>query len=94
MRRKCGAHLARIRSPSARPIGVDQGSSKPSAGGVSAESVAHVLDQRARARRVPPPIDVPLPDDPRIRDLRVTPHALGGYDRLAETDSEDDNEPG
>jgi hypothetical protein len=30
-----------------------------------------------------PPLDVPLPDDPRIRDLRVTPHSLDGYDRLS-----------
>jgi hypothetical protein len=48
-------------------------------GALSVESVAHVLDQRARARRVAPPLDVPLPDDPRIRDLRVTPHGLSSY---------------
>ena len=42
-------------------------------GAVSAHSVAHLLDQRARARRTPPPLDVVLPDDPRVRDLRVTP---------------------
>jgi hypothetical protein len=24
-----------------------------------------------------------LPDDPRVRDLRVTPHALDTYDALA-----------
>jgi len=51
-------------------------------GAVSAASVAHVLDQRARARRAPPPLDVVLPDDPRVRDLRVTPHALTPYDDL------------
>src|SRR5438552_15871154 len=33
MRRKCGAHLARISKPSARPTGVDQGSSKPDGAG-------------------------------------------------------------
>jgi transposase len=62
-------------------------------GALSAESVAHVLDQRARARRIAPPLDVPLPDDPRIRDLRVTPHGLAGYDRLSAPDTEDDDEP-
>jgi len=62
-------------------------------GALSTESVAHVLDQRARARRSAPPLDVPLPDDPRIRDLRVTPHGLAGYDRLSAPDTEDDDGP-
>ena len=35
---------------------------------------------------------VPLPDDPRIRDLRVTPHGLAGYDKLSAPDTENDNE--
>jgi hypothetical protein len=51
-------------------------------GALSAASVAHILDQRRRARRVPPPIDLVLPADPRVRDLRVTPHALSAYDAL------------
>jgi len=50
---------------------------------LSADAVAHVLDQRARARRRPPPLDVVLPADPRVRDLRVTPHDLARYDDLA-----------
>jgi len=57
-------------------------------GALSAASVAHVLDQRARARRVAPPLDVVLPADPRVRDLRVTPHALGPYDALARNNDE------
>jgi hypothetical protein len=44
--------------------------------------VAHLLDQQTRARGIAPPLVVPLPDDPRVRDLRVTPHALTGYDAL------------
>ncbi len=51
-------------------------------GALSAVSVAHILDHRRRARRLPPPVDVVLPDDPRVRDLRVTPHALSAYDTL------------
>ncbi len=51
-------------------------------GAVSAAAVAHVLDQRARARRTPPPLAVVLPDDPRVRELHVTPHALATYDSL------------
>ena len=51
-------------------------------GAISAASVAHVLEQRRRARRQPPPLDLVLPADPRVRDLRVTPHALSAYDAL------------
>jgi transposase len=51
-------------------------------GAVSAASVAHLLDQRARARRQPPPLSIVLPADPRVRDLRVTPHPLTAYDAL------------
>lgn len=51
-------------------------------GAISAASVAHVLEQRRRARRQPPPIALVLPADPRVRDLRVTPHALSAYDTL------------
>jgi hypothetical protein len=29
-----------------------------------------------------PVLDATLPDDPRVRDLRVTPHALDRYDEL------------
>jgi len=65
-------------------------------GAISAPSVAHVLDQRARARRAPPPLAVVLPDDPRVRDLRLKPHDLAPYDALGRSttpDPEDDNEP-
>jgi transposase len=53
-----------------------------SRGAINAASVAHLLDQRARARHTPPPLAVVLPDDPRVRDLRVTPHRLTTYDAL------------
>lgn len=49
----------------------------------TAQSVAHVLDQHRRARGAPVPLEVTLPDDPRIRDLTVTPHALERYDLIA-----------
>jgi hypothetical protein len=49
-------------------------------GAASAEAIAHVLDQQRRARNAPPLIEVVLPDDPRVRDLRVTPHSLASYD--------------
>src|SRR5437762_2347843 len=38
---------------------------------ISADSVAHIVDQKARSRRRPPPIRM-SPADPRVKDLRVT----------------------
>jgi transposase len=51
-----------------------------SRGAASAEAVAHVLDQQRRAKNAPPLVEVVLPDDPRVRDVRVTPHSLASYD--------------
>ena len=63
-----------------------------SRGAISAISVAHILDRRARSRNELPPLDVVLPDDPRVRDLHVTPHALAPYDDLC-SDHETQEEP-
>ncbi len=52
-------------------------------GAFSAQSVAHILDQRRRGRGASVPLPPVLPNDPRIRDTHVTPHALGTYDVLA-----------
>ena len=52
---------------------------------LSAWAIAHRLDQRARARRTPPPVPLLLPADPRARELRVTPHRLADYDGLLTT---------
>ncbi|HBY98171.1 MAG TPA: IS21 family transposase [Chloroflexi bacterium] len=49
----------------------------------AAQSVAHVLDQRRRARGAPTPIEPVLPDNPRLRNIVLVPHALDSYDRLA-----------
>jgi hypothetical protein len=45
-------------------------------------AVRQVLERRRRERDEPPPIPVVLPDDPRVRDLVVRPHALDSYDTL------------
>jgi len=55
-------------------------------------AVHHVLDQRRFARGQPPPIPVALPDDPRIKNLVVTPHALGTYDTLNTKSYDDDTD--
>lgn len=52
-------------------------------GAFAAQSVAHILDQRRRARGVAVPIPVVLPNDPRVRDLTVPTRDLGAYDVLA-----------
>jgi transposase len=62
-------------------------------GAVSAEAVAHVLDQTHRAANAPPRVEVILPDDPRIRDLHVTPHSLASYDDALRTGSSSEPEP-
>lgn len=53
-------------------------------------AVRHVLDRRAHERGEPPPLPVPLPDDPRVRDLVVKPHALATYDSLRRKDDDDE----
>ena len=59
-------------------------------GAYSAEAVAHLCDQRRRARRAPVPTVLEHPD-PRVRQLRVVPHRLDGYDALAQNgDDEED----
>ena len=55
----------------------------------SAGAVAHLLEQRRRARGQKPPMPVELPCDPRVRDLRVAAHNLGDYDALLSDDDDD-----
>ncbi len=51
-------------------------------------AVRQVLEQRAQARNQPPPVSIDLPDDPRIRNVVVKPHALASYDGLSVVDDE------
>jgi transposase len=62
-------------------------------GALHAASIAHRRAQRAGARHTPPPLAVVLPDDPRVRDLRVTPHRLSPYDALLQPDEEAPDDP-
>jgi transposase len=57
-------------------------------GAFAAHAVAHILDQRRRARGAPVPLEPLLPDDPRVRDLVIIPHRLDSYDRLADAHAE------
>jgi len=60
-------------------------------------AVRHFIDAHASARGQRPPTTVVLPDDPRLRDIRVRPQPLQAYERLTpETTDEhgtDDPEP-
>jgi hypothetical protein len=56
---------------------------------ISAASVAHILDRRARSRNQPPALDPILPNDPRARDLRIIPHDLEPYDALGHPKTEE-----
>jgi transposase len=53
------------------------------------ETVRLVLDRRRRARRQSPSVPVRLPDSEKVRNIVVTPHALGDYDP-----SDDEKEAG
>jgi transposase len=50
-------------------------------------AVAQLLEQERRKRRMKPPVKVTITNDPRVRDLRVTPHRLEQYDDLAKQNS-------
>jgi hypothetical protein len=56
---------------------------------LGAGTIAHVLEQRRRQRRQPPPIRLVLPDHPGVRTLDVTPHRLESYDALTRPDPDD-----
>jgi len=54
------------------------------------ETVRLVLDRRRRARRQSPSLPVRLPDSEKVRDIVVTPHALGDYDPGGDDEEPDD----
>ncbi|HEX9294932.1 MAG TPA: IS21 family transposase [Polyangiaceae bacterium] len=61
-------------------------------GAFAAQSVAHVLDQRRRAKNVKVTVPPVLPNDPRVRDLVVAPRSLGAYDVLARAGKKGDED--
>lgn len=61
---------------------------------LSAQSVAHLLDQRRRASGAKAPLPPVLPADPRVRDLVVAPRSLEVYDVLARGGAEDRSRDG
>jgi hypothetical protein len=57
---------------------------------LGAGAVAHLLEQRRRARGQRPPLPVVLPNDPRVRELDVISHSLESYDGLTGADDDPD----
>ena len=47
-------------------------------------AVRQTLQKRREERLKPPSVPVPLPDDEKVRDIDVKPHALDDYDQLGQ----------
>jgi transposase len=58
---------------------------------LSVQSVAHILDQAQRKAGQPPPIEVVLSLDSKVRDLHIEPHCLASYDALAASKANKEN---
>ncbi len=56
------------------------------------DSVEFLIEKLRRDQNRQPPLPVDLTDRPDHAALHVQPHALSGYDQLADTDPEDDDE--
>ena len=60
-------------------------------------AVRQILESQRRAEGCSPALPVELPDDPRVRDLTVRPHALENYDALTrdliDHQEHDDHDP-
>lgn len=53
-------------------------------------AVRHILERRRQDQGLPAALPLPLPDNPRVRDLTVKPHDLESYDTLKKEESGDD----
>ncbi len=51
--------------------------------------IGQLLEQNRRKRGLPPPVAIDLSQDPRIRDLVVSPHSLKSYDQLSQQKKEE-----
>jgi transposase len=52
-------------------------------------AIRQLLDKARSDRGEPPPVRLPLPDDPRLDHLVVQPHSLATYDQLRKDPSDD-----
>ena len=63
------------------------------AGSPHPETVRLILDRRARERGQRPALPIPLPNDPRLANLHVQPHALADYDLIKEDLRNEERDP-
>ncbi len=56
------------------------------------QAVRHILERNRRDAGRPPALPLALPDDPRVQDLRVSPHDLKSYDQTLEDRDDDDSD--
>ena len=54
--------------------------------------VRHLIDAQRYDSGQPPPLPLPLPDDPRLRNQHVQPHNLADYDPVQSEDDEHDDD--
>ena len=55
-------------------------------------AVRQVLERARAVRGLPPALPIPLPDDPRIRGIRVRQHPLDSYNGLVRNVDEENRE--
>lgn len=58
------------------------------------QAVRHILERNRRDAGKAPALPLALPDDPRVRDLHVSPHELKSYDQPLENSDDDNDESG
>jgi len=56
-------------------------------------SVGLILERERAGRKIPPPLPIELPEDPRVRGIAVRPHSLESYDTLRPSGEEDTDAP-
>ncbi len=59
---------------------------------VHVPAIRMLLEQQRHAKGRPAPLAVSLPDDPRVRELVVRPHALTTYDNFDDGDDDGDDQ--
>jgi len=57
-------------------------------GTFATSSLAHLLDVERRKKNLKPLVPLALPNDPRVRELRITPHKWENYDDLSKNDND------
>jgi transposase len=63
-----------------------------SRGSLHLGAVRHLLDRARKDRGEPPPVELHLPNDPRLEGLVVRSHPLSTYDQLQRIPDDDENE--